>query len=146
MTKTRLLLTALLLCTLNLIAQTKADDIIGIWLTNGKDPAKIQIYRSGGGYDGKIIWLKFPEANGKPKVDKNNPDEKSRNQPIIGLLILKGFRFDGHDTWEDGRIYDPESGKTYSCYLTFKDRNTLKVRGFVGVSLFGRTEYWNRSY
>jgi uncharacterized protein (DUF2147 family) len=145
MTRPILFSVFLFLAGLGLQAQNKADDIVGTWLTNGKDPAKIQIYRSGDKYFGKIIWLKFPDENGKPKVDKFNPDETKRSQPIIGLPLLNGFRFNGEDEWEDGKIYDPESGKTYSCYLTFKDRNTLKVRGYVGISLLGRTEYWTRS-
>jgi len=128
----------------NIIAQLKADDIVGIWLTPGKEPAKIQIYRSGEKYFGKIIWLKFSTENGKPKVDNNNPDKTKRNNQIIGLVILKEFQFDG-DEWDDGKIYDPESGKTYSCYLSLKDKNTLKVRGYIGFSLLGRTEIWTKT-
>lgn len=125
--------------------QNRADDIIGNWLTSGKEPAKIQIYKSGEKFYGKIVWLKNPTTNGKPKVDKNNPDKAKRNNLVIGLVILKGFKFDGGDEWESGDIYDPESGKTYSSYLFLKDKNTLKVRGYVGISLFGRTETWSRT-
>ena len=130
-----------LLTALNLSAQTKADDIVGIWLTGGKEPAKIQIYRSGDKYYGKIVWLKYPEENGMARLDVNNPDKSKRNQKIIGLVILRNFKFD-EDEWNDGKIYDPESGKTYSCSMSFKDNNTLKVRGYVGISLLGRTETW----
>jgi uncharacterized protein (DUF2147 family) len=59
-------------------------------------------------------------------------------------VILTAFKFDGDGEWKGGDIYDPESGKTYSSYMYLKDRNTLKVRGYVGVSLFGRTETWTR--
>ena len=126
-------------------SQNKADDIIGIWLTGGKEPAKIQVYKSGEKFYGKIIWLKNPTENGKQKVDANNPDKAKRNYPIIGLLMLTGFRFDGEDEWKGGDIYDPESGKTYSSYMYLKDKNTLRVRGYVGISLFGRTETWIRT-
>ena len=126
-------------------SQNKADDIIGIWLTGGKEPAKIQVYKSGEKYYGKIIWLKNPTENGKQRVDANNPDEAKRSNPIIGLVMLTGFRFDGDEEWKGGSIYDPESGKTYSSYMYLKDRNTLKVRGYVGISLFGRTEVWTRA-
>lgn len=125
-------------------AQVKSDDIIGVWLTAGKDPAKIQIYKSGQKYYGKIAWLKNPTENGKPKVDSHNPDKSKQTQPILGLLILKDFNFDT-DEWNDGTIYDPESGKTYSCHLTLKDKNTLKVRGYIGISLLGRTEIWTKN-
>lgn len=126
-------------------AQNKADDIVGNWLTAGKEQAKIQIYKKGEKYYGKIIWLKNPVENGKQRVDANNPDKSKRNNLIIGLLILTDFEFDGDDEWEDGDIYDPENGKTYSCYMYLKNRNTLKLRGYIGISLFGRTETWTRS-
>ncbi|MBS4065502.1 MAG: DUF2147 domain-containing protein [Chitinophagaceae bacterium] len=126
-------------------SQNKADDIIGIWLTGGKEPAKIQIYKSGEKFYGKIIWLKNPTENGKQRVDANNPDKAKRSNPIIGLLMLTGFKFDGDDEWKGGDIYDPESGKTYSSYMYLKDKNTIKVRGYVGISLFGRTKTWIRA-
>jgi uncharacterized protein (DUF2147 family) len=125
-------------------SQTKADDILGIWVTAGKEPAKIQIYKSGDKYYGKIVWLKKPVDNDKPKVDGNNPDKSKRNNPVIGLVLLSGFQFDGDDEWKDGDIYGPENGKTYDSYLYLKGKNTLKVRGYIGISLFGRTETWTR--
>ena len=126
-------------------SQNKADDIIGVWLTGGKEPAKIQVYKSGEKFYGKIIWLKNPSENGKQRVDANNPDETKRKNPIIGLIMLTGFKFDGDEEWKGGDIYDPESGKTYSSYMYLNDKNTLKVRGYVGISLFGRTETWTRT-
>ena len=125
------------------LGQTKADDIIGTWLTGGKEPAKIQVYKSGDKYYGKIVWLKYPEENGLPRMDANNPDKSKRSQKILGLVILRNFRFD-EDAWEGGKIYDPEIGKTYSCIISLKDKSTLKVRGYVGISLLGRTEIWTR--
>jgi len=125
-------------------AQTKADDVVGVWLTAGKEPAKIQVYRSGDKYYGKIVWLKYPEKDGKPRMDSKNPDKSKQSQQVIGLVILQHFKFDD-DEWTDGDIYDPESGKTYSCTLSLKEKNILKVRGYVGISLLGRTEIWNRS-
>ncbi|GGB15566.1 DUF2147 domain-containing protein [Puia dinghuensis] len=123
----------------------KPDDVTGVWMTHGDRPAKIQIYRSGDQYFGKIVYLQFPnEDNGKPRVDKNNPDERLRSRPLLGLGLLSGFKFD-EDEWNGGKIYDPQSGKTYSCTMSLKDMNTLKVRGYVGISLLGRTEVWTRT-
>jgi uncharacterized protein (DUF2147 family) len=126
-------------------SQNKAEDITGIWLTGGKEPAKIQIYKSGEKFNGKITWLKNSTENGKQKLDINNPDKEKRSNPIIGLIMLTGFKFNGDDEWKEGDIYDPESGKTYSSYIYLKDKNTLKVRGYVGISLFGRTETWTKT-
>ena len=128
------------------LSQNQADDIVGTWLTEGKEPARIEVYRSGEIFYGKIIWLKDPTINGKPITDAYNPDKTKRNNPIIGLVILTGFRFDGDNEWTGGDVYDPESGKTYSSYMYLKGNNTLKIRGYVGISLFGRTETWTRTH
>ncbi|OYQ42651.1 DUF2147 domain-containing protein [Flavobacterium aurantiibacter] len=119
-------------------AQSKADAILGEWINEKKD-AKFQIFKQGDKYFGKIIW-----GTGDQTKDTKNPDSKLRNRELIGLTILKNFVFDGDDTWEDGTIYDPREGKTYSCKITQKETNKINVRGFVGISLFGRTEVWTK--
>jgi sterol desaturase/sphingolipid hydroxylase (fatty acid hydroxylase superfamily) len=131
----------LLVSLAGVMGQVKADDITGIWLTHGDKPARIQIYKAGAKYYGKIIFLQFPTENEKPLVDRNNPDKAQQARPVLGMEILNGFAFD-KDEWNDGHIYDPESGKTYSCTLSLKDPHTLKVRGYIGISLLGRTEIW----
>ncbi len=128
-------------------AQVKADDVTGVWLNEDED-AHIKIENRNGKYFGNIVWLKEPidEDTGKPKLDDENPDPELQNRSIMGLELLSDFEFDGDDEWEDGDIYDPKSGKTYSCYMVFTDKtkNELKVRGFIGVSLLGKTTYWTR--
>jgi uncharacterized protein (DUF2147 family) len=121
----------------------KADDIIGQWYTENNE-SLVEIYKNNGKYYGKIIWLKEPNRNGKPKLDEKNPDDKLKERPIIGLNILKDFVFDGSNEWNDGKIYDPKSGKTYSCYIKFEGTDKLKIRGYIGISLLGRTTYWTR--
>ena len=118
--------------------QPKPDAIVGEWLTAAKD-GKVQIYKSGNKFFGKISWVNRP--NGK---DTNNPDPKLRDQNLIGLVILKDFSFNGKDKWEEGTIYDPNNGKTYSCAIRLKNEKTLEVRGYIGISLLGRTEVWTR--
>ena len=128
-------------------AQVKADDILGVWLNEDKD-AHVQIENVNGSYFGKVIWLKLPidDETGKPKLDKKNPDDELKKRPVMGLTLLSNFKFDGDDEWEDGEIYDPKSGNTYSCYMVFTDKTkkTLKVRGYIGISLIGRTTYWTK--
>lgn len=128
-----------------LFAQNKATDVTGTWLTPGDNSAKIEIYKAGEKFYGKIVFMKNPNINGKPKLDFNNPNSSKRNVPRLGLEIMKGFTFNGSDEWKGGNIYDPESGKTYSGYMYLKDRNTLKLRGYVGFSFLGRTETWTRT-
>ena len=129
------------------VAQIKGDDILGVWLNEDKD-AHVKIENRGGKYFGNIIWLKDPidEETGKPKLDDDNPDPELQKRPVLGLELLTGFEFDDDDEWEDGDIYDPKNGKSYSCYMEFTDdtKNELKVRGYVGISLLGRTTYWTR--
>ena len=121
----------------------KKDDILGKWL-NPSGEGQIEIYKRGDKFFGKLAWIKEPnDASGKPKTDEKNPTESLRSRPVLGLEILKNFIFDD-GKWIDGTIYDPKSGKTYSCKLTLKDNNQLSVRGFIGVSLIGRTEVFKR--
>jgi uncharacterized protein (DUF2147 family) len=120
----------------------QADAILGKWNTQNKD-AQVEIFKEGNAYHGKMVWLKEPTENGKPKVDKNNADKSKRQRPILGLRLLKDFVHKGK-TWEDGTIYDPQNGKTYSCIIKLADKNTMEVRGYVGISAFGRTVEWTR--
>ncbi len=137
------------------VLATDADAILGVWATDpagGGGPAHVEIYANGETYGGKIIWLEEPlytaedegETAGVPKEDHNNPDPNLRSRPIIGLVIMEGFVFDGKDTWQKGTIYDPDNGKTYKCKIRFGDSGELKVRGFIGFSMLGRTEVWTR--
>jgi uncharacterized protein (DUF2147 family) len=121
-----------------------ADAIVGTWLV-GSGKGHVQIYKDKGKYFGKMVWLKEPNDDaGKPKVDKNNPDAKLQSRPIMGLVNLNNFTYDGDNKWEDGTVYDPTKGKEYSCVMTLIDANTLEVRGYVGISLIGRTDTWKR--
>jgi len=125
----------------NIVAQTtNKDALLGTWLT-GSGKGKVQIYKEGDKYNGKIVWLKEPNReDGTAKLDRNNSDKALQTRPIMGLNMLKGFIFD-NDKWVDGTIYDPENGKTYSCKITWRD-GKLDVRGYMGISLIGRTDTW----
>ncbi|WP_316818495.1 DUF2147 domain-containing protein [Pedobacter nyackensis] len=123
-------------------AQNK-DAIVGKWL-NASGEAHVEITKRGDKYFGKIVWLKDPkDEKGTVKTDIKNPDESLRSKPILGLEILKNFVFDD-GKWTDGKIYDPKSGKTYSCNMTLKGNDILNMRGYVGISLIGRSETWKR--
>lgn len=120
-----------------------SDSIVGKWYNTEKD-AQVEIYKEGSKFFGKIVWLQDPTENGKPKVDKNNGDKSKRDRYIIGMKFLNNFEHKG-STWENGTIYDPKNGKTYSCIIKKKDNKTLEVRGFVGISLIGRTVEWTKA-
>ena len=120
------------------------QDVQGLWITEddetGKKKSEVLIYKEGNTVYGKIINLLLPEDKGKLCL---NCKGVNKNKPIEGLLILKDLILE-EDTWEGGTILDPKSGKIYDCYITLEDDNTLKVRGFLGFSLLGRTQIWKR--
>ena len=124
----------------------KADDILGTWL-NEEATGKIQLYKENGKYFGKLVWLKEPtdKVSGLPRTDKENPDAKLKTAPLIGMVNMKNFSFDGKEEWSGGTIYDPKNGKTYKCYIEFESPTKLKVRGYVGFSLLGRNTYWTKT-
>ncbi|WP_239021050.1 DUF2147 domain-containing protein [Pontibacter arcticus] len=116
---------------------------VGIW-TNEDGKAKFEIYKCGDKLCGKLVTLKEPLKNGKPKVDENNPNKKLATRPLQGLEFMKGFKYDGDNKWDDGTIYDPESGKTYACYMKMNGNDKMEVKGYIGISLIGRTQHWTR--
>ncbi|MCQ2286170.1 MAG: DUF2147 domain-containing protein [Bacteroidales bacterium] len=129
-------------------SQSKADQIVGIYSVtepDSKEESKVKIYKtSDGKYNGQVIWLKNPNMpDGTLKRDINNPDPKLRNTPGDKIILMKGFSYNAKSgQWENGTIYDPVHGKTYSCYLKFESETKLKVRGYLGISLLGKTMYW----
>lgn len=123
----------------------EADQLIGVWEpSHGK--ARVKIEKIGEKYYGKIVWLKEPndETTGEPKTDRNNPDAALRENKLRGYRILKDFTYKGEGEYSDGTIYDPENGNTYSATIKMTDENTLDIRGYIGVSAFGRTDVWKR--
>jgi uncharacterized protein (DUF2147 family) len=135
-----------LFATAKISAQTnfKADDLLGEWYVEGNIAiTKFSVYN--GKYVGTTSWMKEPnDANGKPKLDKNNPNKARQTKPLLGATICSDFVYDGGGVWIDGTIYDARSGKTYSCKITMKDKNTISVRGYVGISLLGASTVWKR--
>ena len=122
-----------------------SDEILGVWMTEGES-ATVEIVKEGDVYLGKIIALKEPLTQaGQPKKDVNNPDASKHNDPIIGLTMVWGFKFDEKKgAWVNGNIYDPEEGKSYYCKATIED-GKLMVRGSLGkLGLAGRTDIWTR--
>ncbi|MDG1762949.1 MAG: DUF2147 domain-containing protein [Flavobacteriaceae bacterium] len=122
----------------------QTDSIEGTWITQddetGKQKSEVLIYIESGKLYGKITKLLLPEDEGKICV---NCKGENKDKPIEGLVIINDLQLED-DIWEDGTILDPKSGKIYDCYIGFEDDNTLKVRGFLGFSLLGRTQVWKR--
>jgi uncharacterized protein (DUF2147 family) len=127
------------------------DKILGLWNTSEND-CKIEIFKSGGKYCGRIAWLRKPlypadddrGMAGRPVVDRENPNPNLRSRPLIGLQLIEGFTYIGKNVWEGGTIYNPDNGKTYRCKMILSAPNRLGVRGFIGIPLFGATSFWTR--
>ncbi|HQE50718.1 MAG TPA: DUF2147 domain-containing protein [Prolixibacteraceae bacterium] len=126
----------------------KAEAIAGIWW-NDEKTSKIEIKEVNGKFIGTVVYINPSSyVNGEPEKDTNNPDPKLRSRSKLGLQILSGLQFNaGKSQWDNGRIYDPENGKTYDCYAWFeKDSNTLYLKGYVvGIKMLGRSTIWTRA-
>jgi uncharacterized protein (DUF2147 family) len=115
---------------------------VGIWKN---DDATFEIFENQGKLSGKIVALREPRTpEGKDKTDIHNPDAAKRERPIIGLVFLSGFTQKSQTRWENGTIYDPKSGNTYSCSMELDGPEKINMRGFIGISLIGRTDVWTR--
>jgi len=135
-------LTAFVLILLWLPAAAKENIVVGTWLTGDGD-GWVEISRVNDSISGRISGSPNDDPE-RSKIDDKNPDPALRGRKLLGLELFAGFHFDGDDRWIDGKIYDPNSGKTYRCIVTVVSEHKLKVRGYVGVPFLGRTETWTR--
>ena len=119
-----------------------ADSITGTWLTE-KGDAQVMFYKKDCRYLGKLAWLKEPnDENGRPNLDEKNPDPRLRGRTVLGLVIIHAV-YIGDNLWE-GSVYDPDNGKTYGCTIRLAAPDAMRLRGYWGISLLGRTETWKR--
>lgn len=125
------------------LAAAFAQDVIGKWkLEDGT--AIVEVYQQGDSFNGKIVWLEEPNGpDGKPSVDRNNPDKNLQSRQLMGLNMLNGLKKTGNE-YTGGKIYDPGNGKTYNCSMKVEG-DVLKVRGSLDKKgLLGRTMDWFR--
>lgn len=120
-----------------------AADPQGVWLTEDKDAA-LTITQCGGQLCGRIIWLESAtDRSGSPRLDHNNPDPAKQTQQICGLVVITGLKPSGPSTW-DGSVYNPQDGNTYSGTITVLSDATLKLRAYIGLPIFGKSQTWTR--
>ena len=139
------LLTAALLCGFSTSALAQKTPV-GLWKTiddnTKKAKSHVQIWEHKGKLYGKITKLIDPDEP-NPLCDKCKG--KKHNQPVIGMMIMWNLEKSDSKWWEDGYIMDPENGKTYRCKIKLAgEGKKLDVRGFIGISLLGRTQTWIR--
>lgn len=123
---------------------TAQNAFLGKWKAiddeTGKALAVIDVFEKNKKLYGKVVDILNPKSKG---VHCTKCEGEDQNKPVLGMVVLKGLEKDG-DEYNGGKILDPKSGKVYKCYITLEDDHKLKVRGYVGFSLFGRTQYWHR--
>jgi len=130
-------------------AGADAPSILGRWVTEG-GKSHVEIYPCGAHLCGRIVWLREPvfktgEHAGKPLMDTRNPDASKRARPILGLTMMWNLVRNGAaDEWEGGRLYNPEDGETYKGTVKLRADGRLYVRGYVGISLLGKSQVWER--
>lgn len=140
-------LIAPLLCVAGFTVQT-ADAIVGCWISEA-GTSVIEVVIADGMASGRVVGLSEPhfvegEAQGTPgevRVDLNNPEPELRTLPVAGMHIVRDLVRNG-DEWIDGRIYDPEAGRTYAAKGKVNRDGTLGLRGYIGSPMFGRTTKW----
>jgi uncharacterized protein (DUF2147 family) len=120
-------------------ADAQQQQILGRWLTEPRSGVIEISVAADGDLQGRIIGGDSPN-----RIDTKNPDPTKRSERLLGQLILKQMKYDGSGHWSGGSIYDPDSGRTYSCRFELLEQDRLKVRGFLGLSLLGRTQVWTR--
>jgi uncharacterized protein (DUF2147 family) len=123
-------------------ASADKEKINGTWLTGDGD-GWVDIALTDSGLSGVIAGTPNDRPD-RSRFDDKNPDPELRGRALMGLVIMSGFNRSGTNNWKGGRIYDPNSGKTYRCSITLVDDSTLKLRGYIGISLLGRTDTWTR--
>lgn len=124
-----------------------SEDIRGIWIDHKeaeKQKVAVLIEDCNGSLCGRIYWMKKPLRDGRPKTDIHNPDPTLRERPLCGLRILNGFRRGEDNTWGHGQIYSPSDGNTFSSTIHLEKEGSIKIRGYIGISLFGKTLEWVR--
>jgi uncharacterized protein (DUF2147 family) len=131
-----------LIVTLLFLTGAARADVTGVWSTV-EDKSHVKIEPCGDKMCGTIVWLKEPLTEAKTdKTDMKNEDPKLQGRKILGLPLLNGFVKEGDNEWDDGTIYNPEDGKTYSSSLSLVNPNTLEVKGC--VLFFCKTQTWTR--
>jgi len=122
-----------------------AQTIFGKWHSKnestGKVDSVIEVYEKGGKAFAKIIEIKNPD---RKNAVCDLCEGENKNKPIMGLNILTGLEKDG-DEWSGGKILDPRNGKIYKCYIQLEGDKKLKIRGYIGFALIGKTAYWTRA-
>ncbi len=128
------------------VPATFAGSPVGLWYTEG-GAAEVQIVPCSNALCGKVVWLHSPLGeDGCELRDDKNPDLNARNRTIVGLEVLRGLKQadDRGSVWTGGTIYDPTSGRTYSCNARMDGDDRLFLRGYFGIQLLGRTTTWTR--
>ena len=119
---------------------------IGKWKTiddnTNKEKSIVEIYQVNGKLHGKVVKV-YPDPGEDPNPICDQCKGDKKNKPVVGMEIMWELEKDGSE-WGDGSIMDPENGKTYDCYIELVSNEKLKVRGYLGFSLLGRTQYWYR--
>ena len=121
-------------------ADAGADEILGEWFPPDA-AALLRIERKQGAYTIQIVRQSADRVLHPQVKDVGNPDLNLRERPLEGLEIGHGFRF-YEDRWKDGSLYDPATGREYRASIDILDEHHLRVRGFIGLSLFGRSQIW----
>jgi len=122
-----------------------SDAIIGEWWTEGRQ-GRIRFERyKDGTFRGITTWRKSKKhTEDDPAIDVHNPDPKKRRRSTVGIVLIWSLKYDGDGEYIDGYVYNPRDGNVYGMDIEVIDHNTLEIRGYLGIALFGQTQTWKR--
>ena len=128
----------------SIIFNAQGQTVLGKWKTvddeTGQAKSIVEVYEKGGKVYGKVVEILRAEHK---KDVCSKCDGADKNKPILGMIIINGLEKDDAE-YNGGTVLDPENGKKYKCYITLESPDKLKLRGFIGLSIMGRTQYWTR--
>ncbi len=116
----------------------KKKDVVGYY-RSADNTSIFKFYKSGEKYVGKLVWMKHPE-----RLDTMNPDATERNKKLLGSILAYGLIFDGKNQWKEGFVYDATKGKTFSCQITRDEKGNIEMRGYIGVPILGKSEFFTK--
>lgn len=131
-------------------AAFNAEDIVGDWMVNTGD-AVVRFYEKDGEYRGRVVWAGrestewwLTEPPMEIPWDNRREAKKLKHAANLGVDILVGLKFDNDSTWKHGRVFNVLNGKIYKCQLSLPEPDVLKLRGFIGLPVFGGSVKWHK--
>ena len=126
-------------------ADPAGDELLGEWWTENNEGRVSMARYKDGTYRGTTTCCEHKDSKDNPNIDIHNPKPELRNRSTVGIVLIWNLKYEKGE-YVDGHVYNPRDGKTYRMKMEVVDHETLKVRGYMGISLLGQTQVWKRAH